>query len=125
MRFFQTDGYLRSSNIIPVPAYDTAGSAKLVVEGNLRDTAAVASTRAAKVHGLQVLEYGIEDDTNNFTRFLILGRQPCSVPQGTEAKTSIVFGDAPPLGVVGLVCAMLGVPRCASAIRQMRIRADV
>ena len=87
----QTEGYQQAAGIQPMPAYDTAGSAKLVREQGLRDTAAVASARAAEVHGLEVLEYGIEDDSNNFTRFLLLGRQPCQLPQGVPAKTSVVF----------------------------------
>lgn len=87
----QTDRYLRGLGITPVAAYDTAGSAKLVREQGLRDTAAVASARAAEVHGLEVLDHGIEDDANNFTRFLILGRSACELPEGVDAKTSLVF----------------------------------
>ena len=87
----QTDNYLRNAGIAPNPAYDTAGSAKLVREQDLRDTAAIASARAADVHGLVVLDAGIEDDSNNFTRFLILGRARPALPEGTPAKTSVVF----------------------------------
>lgn len=67
------------------------GSAKMVKEQSLRDTAAVASPRAAEVHGLSVLDYGIEDDDNNYTRFLILGRKDGEIPHGAPVKTSVVF----------------------------------
>ena len=87
----QTEGYQKAHGIEPVPAYDTAGSAKIVREKGLRDTAAIASARAAEVHGLEVLEYGIEDDPNNFTRFLILAPYRCEMPEDAAAKTSIVF----------------------------------
>lgn len=89
----QTENYLRNAKITPVAAYDTAGSAKHVKEEGLRDTAAIASMHAASVHGLEVLDYGIEDDTNNFTRFLILSRLPCDMAARptAPAKTSIVF----------------------------------
>ena len=87
----QCDNYLRAAGISPCAAYDTAGSAKLVKEGGLRDTCAIASMHAAKVHGLDVLDFGIEDDANNFTRFLILGRKPCRPPSPAASKTSIVF----------------------------------
>ena len=87
----QTEQYLRAAGIVANPAYDTAGSAKIVREKGLRDTVAIASARAAEVHGLEVLDYGIEDDTNNFTRFLILSRTPVQLPENTPAKTSVVF----------------------------------
>lgn len=87
----QTDNYLRNNKIKPLPSYDTAGSAKMVKEQGLQDTAAIASIRAAEVHGLDVLDYGIEDDDNNYTRFLVLGRSPCQIPRGASTKTSIVF----------------------------------
>ena len=87
----QTDNYLRNAGITPVKAYDTAGSAKLVREGDMRDTAAIASARAAEVHGLVVLDAGIEDDSNNFTRFLLLGRASPVLPEDSVLKSSVVF----------------------------------
>jgi len=96
----QTEQYQKRFGLQPVPAYDTAGSAKLVKEQGLRDTAAIASTRAADVHGLEVLEHGIEDDANNFTRFLVLARQRCELPEGTTAKTSVVFIPDNKVGVL-------------------------
>lgn len=40
-----------------------------------------------------MLEKNIEDDDSNFTRFLLLSRQPISslIPPNVPAKTSIVF----------------------------------
>ena len=44
----QTESYLRTAGIAPLVGYDTAGSAELVVQQGLRDTAAIASIHAAK-----------------------------------------------------------------------------
>lgn len=57
------------------------------------DTAAIASELAGQHFGLDVLEKNIEDDDSNFTRFLLLSRQPISslIPPNVPAKTSIVF----------------------------------
>jgi prephenate dehydratase/prephenate dehydrogenase len=92
----QCDDFLRSKGLKPVPEYDTAGSAKMIADGNLRDCAAVASDLAGSTYGLDVLEANIEDHDNNFTRFLLLARQPVSsfIPpksSAVKAKTSIVF----------------------------------
>lgn len=85
----QCAGYLRSRGIKPEQVYDTAGSVKMLKESGARDTAAIASKRAANLYEMQILEEGIEDNPENYTRFLAVQREPV-VPQG-EAKTSIVF----------------------------------
>lgn len=85
----QCAGYLRSRGIKAEPVYDTAGSVKMLKESGARDTAAIASRRAAELYGMQILEEGIEDNAENYTRFLAIGREP--VLAAGEAKTSIVF----------------------------------
>lgn len=57
--------------------------------------AAVASLAAATLYDLRVIENHIEDNTNNFTRFLVIGKNE-SKKTGSD-KTSIVFAikDAP------------------------------
>jgi prephenate dehydratase len=72
-----------------VATYDTAGSARLIKEGNLTDTAAIASLRAAEVFGLSVLQAGIQDYEDNITRFLLIGRD--GKPLGTPDKTTLAF----------------------------------
>jgi prephenate dehydratase len=79
-----------------LPAYDTAGSVKLVVEHGRRDEAAIASRSAAATYGARILAERIESNPQNFTRFFVMARpdrrksvklRRCS----RELKTSIVF----------------------------------
>jgi len=79
----QCDNYLRSHGIMPIPLYDTAGSAKMLASDpdwlptgcTPQNTAAIACDLAGTTYGLKCLEQGIEDDDSNFTRFLLLGRK--------------------------------------------------
>lgn len=74
-----------------VQVYDTAGAVKMVAEEGRRDTAAIASRRAADLYGLPVLREGVEDDPANFTRFVVLSQTPVTPSMATPSKTSIVF----------------------------------
>ncbi len=85
----QCAAYLRKLEIKPESVYDTAGSVKMLKESGAKDTAAIASRRAAELYGMQILEEGIEDNLENYTRFLAISKEAVQ-PEG-ESKTSIVF----------------------------------
>ena len=86
----QCGGFLEAMHISAEPAYDTAGSAKMISKRKLRAAAAIASERAAALYGLDILQRNIEDDPENYTRFLVVGTNDAA-PTGKD-KTSIVFG---------------------------------
>ncbi|MEK6299626.1 MAG: prephenate dehydratase [Acidobacteriota bacterium] len=77
------------------PAYDTAGSVKMVVENGNRHQAAIAGATAARIYGAQIIAANIEDNAQNFTRFLLLARperaESIRLAGSSERKTSIVF----------------------------------
>ncbi len=83
-RFFRLHPRIRA-----VPFYDTAGSVRHIVEETMADAAAIAPKQAAGQYGGRVLLAGIEDDQQNYTRFLLIGR---AKKIGKSAnKTSIGF----------------------------------
>lgn len=85
----QCAAYLRRLGVKTEAAHDTAGSVKRLKESGARDTAAIASRRAAEIYEMHILEEGIEDNAENYTRFLAVQKNPIT-PEG-QAKTSIVF----------------------------------
>ncbi len=86
----QSDGFVAKHHLIPIPAFDTAGAAKELLERGATDEAVIASKRAGELYGLSVLAAGIEDEDFNYTRFLVLSRHEIE-PQDVPYKTSLVF----------------------------------
>lgn len=75
--------------IAPVPAYDTAGSVRDLLADSLGAEAAIGSALAATLYGGEVLIEGLEDHPENYTRFLVVAREPG--PLDGTSKTSLVF----------------------------------
>jgi prephenate dehydratase len=63
---------LRNLGLAPVPEADTAGSARLIAEAGDPTLAAIASSLAAEIYGLEILARDIEDEQHNTTRFVVL-----------------------------------------------------
>ena len=72
-----------------IPAYDTAGSVKMLKEKGLNDAAAVASERAAEIYDMKILARDIADNKENYTRFFVLSKED-GAATGRD-KTSIIF----------------------------------
>jgi chorismate mutase/prephenate dehydratase len=74
-------------NVPVVEAASTARAAELSADDP--SAAAIASELAGQLYGLKVLEARIEDNLNNFTRFLVLSQKP---PERTgRDKTSVMI----------------------------------
>jgi chorismate mutase/prephenate dehydratase len=73
-----------------------ARSAELAAEQ--AGTAAIAGALAAERYRLNILEYDIQDNSANATRFLVLGRQ-CSPPTRRD-RTSIMFSVVHEVGAL-------------------------
>ena len=72
-----------------IPTYDTAGSVKMLKEKGLKNAAAVASERAAKLYGMHILARDIADNIENYTRFFVLSKEDAAATG--KDKTSIIF----------------------------------
>jgi prephenate dehydratase len=93
------DFFRSHPRIEAVPFYDTAGSVKHVIAEELKDAAGIAGKQAAREYSGKILQAGIEDDKNNFTRFFLIRKFSPKmgktdhrrlIPRGAN-KTSIAF----------------------------------
>ena len=88
----QSSQFLKKNNLNGNVRADTAGSAKFVSELGDKNKAAIASRLSAEIYNLKILNENIQDDKENFTRFLIMGKD-ISQPEYNKNKyiTSFLF----------------------------------
>ena len=83
--------FTQHPELVAVPAYDTAGSVRDLMAGTVQAEAAIASRLAASLYGATILEEGLEDNPENYTRFLVITREPAGLAPGQTSKTSLMF----------------------------------
>ena len=75
-----------------IEGIDTAASAELILKNDLKGVGAIASKLAAEHYGLEILAEGIETNSANFTRFLVLEDESISGkagPSGNKASIGL------------------------------------
>ncbi len=84
---------LRMLGIDPIAALDTAGSAAELAQTQQPGHAAIASSLAAELYGLEILKDNFQDKTGNTTRFMILSREQMIPVLEPEVRylTSLMF----------------------------------
>ncbi|WP_126427927.1 prephenate dehydratase [Brevibacillus marinus] len=71
-------------------ANSTALAAQLVSQHPEQPWAAIATRLTVELYPLMFARNNIEDFPNNFTRFVLVGKQPLALPQASSEKTTIV-----------------------------------
>ncbi len=102
---------MRQRGVKVVEAVDTALSARIISEEHQYGSGAIASSSAAGIYSLAILQKEIEDDSLNFTRFLIIsGSGMASVegrkPAGSD-KAMVCFSLPHKVGSLSQVLSVL------------------
>ena len=107
-----------------VTAYDTAGAVRDVMRSGADDQGAIASALAAELYGGQILLDGIEDDAENYTRFLVLAAEPGPIEAATKTSMVFVLDNKPGAlhGAMGFF-ASRGIDLCKLESRPLRGKA--
>ena len=88
----QSSKFIKKNNLIENVRADTAGSAKYISENKNKSEAAIASKLSAKIYNLDILASNIEDEKENATRFLIMGKPVLQPVLGRDKYiTSFLF----------------------------------
>ena len=90
-----------------VETEDTGLSAQHLAERRPAGVAVVAGAQAAEAFGLQILAPAINDDPNNYTRFLVLERATEAAPVTTPDKASLYFYTSHAPGMLARVLTLV------------------
>ncbi len=83
---------IASLGLKAIVGQDTAGAARYVSQQEDPTKAAIASSLAAEIYGLDILQEDMEDAAHNTTRFLVMANAPDDAdPDTGPVVTSIVF----------------------------------
>ena len=90
----QCEGYISFHGFEQVKDKNTARAAKAVADAGRKDTAAIASDETARLYGLDILDYGINESSGNTTRFAVLTRSESKVSDGKFIMMFTVSNEA-------------------------------
>jgi len=71
----QSSNFIKKNKLNENVRADTAGSAKYISDTNDKTKAAIASELSAEIYNLEILKQDIQDEKNNVTRFLLMGKE--------------------------------------------------
>ena len=71
----QSSKFIKKNNLNENVRADTAGSAKYIFNTSDKTKAAIASKLSAEIYNLNILKENIQDEKNNVTRFLLMGKE--------------------------------------------------
>ena len=89
----QVNSFIRKYKIKENVMADTAGSAAYISSLKDKTKAAIASKLSSQIYGLEILKSDIQDDKENFTRFLVFQKNISQPEYKSEEKyiTSFIF----------------------------------
>ena len=74
---------------------NTAASAKMVAESGRRDIAALASYECGQLYGLVCLDEAVQDSGDNYTRFIVISKEPEIYPGADKTSMLLTVSHKP------------------------------
>ena len=92
----QCGAFLQSMGEVKITACaNTAMAAKMVAESERRDIAALSSAVCAEKYGLDVLRQSVQDQENNYTRFICISKELEIYPRADKMSVMLILKHRP------------------------------
>jgi chorismate mutase / prephenate dehydratase len=88
--------------------FDTAMAARKVRDDADLSQAAIASSYAAEIYGLKILRRDLANQKENYTRFVIVSKEPLKCDPQLNCKTSLIFATIDEKGALLKCLNLLG-----------------
>ena len=92
----QCAGYLAGLKDVKVNIVEnTAVASRMVSQSDRTDVAALSSRFCAELYGLQTLQEGVQDQDNNYTRFICISKKPEIYPGADRTSLMMILPHKP------------------------------
>lgn len=97
MALAQCENYLdtKFADAKHIEHHDTVASVELVKKLGDKSKAAIASEASAKLYNMEILDKEIEDNKQNYTRFLVLQKNPVDNTDSNKTSLALVTSHKP------------------------------
>ncbi|MBO5926333.1 MAG: chorismate mutase [Clostridia bacterium] len=79
----QCSKYIKNHNFEAEAVENTAVAARILSESNDKSVAVLCSNECAEIYGLKILEESVQDNSNNYTRFILISKN-LNVYEGSD-----------------------------------------
>ena len=91
----QCADYLKKLGCTVIPVENTAIAAKMVADSPRNDIAALSSRHCAEIYGLDRLADSVQDQGNNYTRFICISKSPAIYPGADKTSLMLTISHKP------------------------------
>ena len=91
----QCAGYLGKLGVATTVCENTARAAEIVAASDRTDLAALSSISCASLYGLDALARNVQDSDNNYTRFVVITREPAIYPGADRSSIQLTLTSEP------------------------------
>ncbi len=91
----QCSEYIKSKNLTVTECENTAVASKLVAQSDKNNVAAIASRSCAELYGLNIIDSNIQNNANNYTRFICISKKLEIYPGADRTSMMMVTSHKP------------------------------
>lgn len=103
----QTADFIKRNSFNKIATSNTAVAAKTIAEEQKNDQACLCSELSARIYGLEIIKKGVQDQNDNYTRFICISKDAVLLPGADIISVALSFPNQP--GALGSLLTMFSI----------------